>query len=579
MEYRYSSQSYDELDSVHGSVETAWSNLADRNLHILHPRKSCSSAVGAQSAHCPPLLAEYMRRTHASAQECNSAQAGDTGDRSSMCIEKTFDLEASAKSFVRGLANPCHPDLTDNSKTGRKVSAFLSSNDPLLHLFGEIHATPPTSSGSSSDESQSDYESIVVNKPPTLTRITKGDSKGKSKYRRWDHFAAVPKRQEVHSPVAAENDETMLSPRLSAPPSGCDLLFLVGNQQYLLSSSSMGLASKYVSQRKKVASAGLAIVDLSTHSPEEWKVVMEFLMPAAEPQGINWSNLTIVLPWFVEFQSLALLSEVDSFLLHNLLGGRRDGNQGRFINFPNLLKLTKIAIVCGLETTKVQARRFLRQGLLHPRKATAHTGGLVGGMEEHEDIELEWTLDDLQVLTRMMECYGELRDYLWEYAVIVYLPHDLDVSDPMVLVSNPLFPYLLREGMMQMMIVEGLDAASSPINELAHKLQKQNLSSSGSIGSDTTIPTNPASAVVKQQTRGEIQLHLHRIIQHIEKFEVEKDLRSIKQEQHSSEGFLTEDGASPREIRRRKTPKQAGPCPPAGLVRRPPESKADTFAC
>jgi hypothetical protein len=583
------SQSIDSLDSMmmHGSVETSSSNQLDRKLHILHRGTSVSPPSTDPYVPCPPSLAERMRETHARASKgCTSARYGEAVSRSTTCIERTFNV-GSAKAFVHKLANPCDPAFAENH--GRTVPSPFGKKHALSHLFGISNATPPTSSGSSSDESQSDHDSTVVDiAPPTPTRDSSkgGESASAFTYFRGQDVVTGQNTQPVQTSVAAYNFHMELPSQRSTPTSGCDLVFLVGDQQYQLPTSSLGLASKYASHRKKVAAEGHSVVDLSTHSAEEWKVVLEFLKPpATDSRGINWSNLPIVLPWFLEFQSLTLLSKADSFLLHNLLGGRiRDGSRGRVISIPNLLKLTRVAIVCGLETTKLQARRFLRQGLLQPRKATAPAGGPEG--EQNEDIELEWTLDDLQVLTRMVECFDDLREYLWEYAVIVYLPHDLDVSDSKVLVSNPLFPYLLREGMMQMMIVEGLDAVSSPINDPAFlngKVQNLSLGSSNSIGSDTTIPTNPASAFAKHQTHEEIELNLDRMIEHLEKFQVEKDLRTIQQLQQaksSEESFPNSEGdSSPRGNRRRKAKKKQSAAATAGPSRRSSKPHPDTFAC
>jgi hypothetical protein len=566
MEYEYS-KSYDTLDTLHGSVETSLSNLVDRNLHILHPRTSSSSPATSQNVQCPPSLADQIHQAHGS--RCANIVYGDIATRSPLCSEKTFNA-ASAKTFVHRLANPCHPDFTGSSKSGRTVSDFFNKRHALSHIFGQIPGTPPTSSGSSSDESQSDYDSTALDVPPTPSRCrTKGETIGELTYNKGQNVLTSPKCQASSNlAVTGEKNDLMISSLRSPPPSGCDLVLLVGDQRYLLSSSSMGLASKYVSQRQNLSAEGYFIVDLSTHSPEEWRIVLEFLKPSADSEEINWSNLPVVLPWFVEFQALAMMKEVDSFLLHNLLGGRRDGSGERPISLPNLLKVTKVAIVCGLETTKLQARRLLRQGLLEPRKSTVHAGCVESGVVDDEEIELEWTLDDLQVLTRMMECFDDLRRYLWEYAVIVYLPHDLDVSDSLVLVSNPLFPYLLREGMMQMMIVQGLDGISS----YTRKPQNQNLGSSGSMGSDTTIPTNHASAFGKHQTQEEVQNHLHRIIQHLEKFQVERYLRTKKELRPTSGRSLSYEGGSPRENRRKK---KLG----AGHSSRPSKAKPETFEC
>ena len=139
----------------------------------------------------------------------------------------------------------------------------------------------------------------------------------------------------------------------------------------------------------------------------------------------------------------------------------------------------------------------------------------------------------------MLKTFEDLRDFLWEYAVIVYLPHDLDIADSSNLVSNPLFPYLLREGMMQMMIVEEMESVNKSIEDqsrseetssnLSQKLTKTansvSTASAGTTCSATTIPTKPmASASISMPTQAQIHDHLHRIEFFMDKFSAEKDI-------------------------------------------------------
>jgi acyl-CoA reductase-like NAD-dependent aldehyde dehydrogenase len=119
---------------------------------------------------------------------------------------------------------------------------------------------------------------------------------------------------------------------------------------------------------------------------------------------------------------------------------------------------------------------------------------------------------------------------LWEYAVITYLPHDLDISDSLGLVKNPLFPYLLREGMMQMMIVESMEAPS--FNECSsasfHRKTSKSFSDA-TTSSDATIPTAP-SAPWRNLSQEEMARHLERTIQHLDKFQKEKDMRTVSED-------------------------------------------------
>jgi hypothetical protein len=465
-------QSYDTYDAVDAVSDTA--SILEKH-HILE-RSSGEKRCNLSKLKCPPSLAKEMRARKASSRSNRhqrAVQAEEQGEESSACItEKSFGLaSASAQSLVHTLANPCQPNFTMTS------SERKSSERPRLPR------TPPTSSSSS--ESDDDTQ-----------ETTEEDSS-------LVHASTFKNR------ISEDNGSRLFSSQRAPLPNGHDLVVLVGGEQYLLTSTSTGCSAERLRTESHHATVD---IDLSAHSPLEWNLVLESLRPSKQHrERVGWQKLPVVLPWFIELRSLALTSEVDMFLLYNVLGGRSDGTQ-RTISLSNLLKLSKIAYSCGLETTKMQVRRFLRQGLLHPRKQT----NSVSIVSEQEEFELDWTLEDLKVLAELMTSFDEFRDYLWEYAVITFLPHDLDISDAKSLVSNPLFPYLLREGMMQMMIMESMEATS--VSDSVNKKTNKSFSDA-TTASDITIPTSPA----KKLSQKEIERHLTRIIHHFEKFQVEKE--------------------------------------------------------
>ena len=498
----------------------------------------------------PPSLAEQM---HHSSSHRRRASDRAIHNSANNCIENNFDVSAisSAKSIAYQFANPCGLNNNSNNQGGQPM-------------------TPSTVCSSFSDESQSQGESLESYSPhgsmASLHLSPSGSRKPMNKARQKAKSILLPRRLTKYRSGGSDEDESR-RPSPSTPTNinnGNDdvTLLFVGDQRYLCPSGSMGLATKYFLSQQKEAEQ-FSYVDLSTHSPEEFKVVMGFLednSATATWDKINWKNIHIILPWFVEFQALPLMSAGDTFLLHNSLAGgeRGDSNSGngiastnRPISLSNLLALTRIAFACGLESTKLYTRRLLRQGLLEPRKQTNNQNSSGNNTmteldsspaEAAEDIELEWTLDDLRALAQILQTYDDLREYLWEFAVIVYLPHDLDISDSLGLVSNILFPYLLREGMMQMMIVEGIessypttdnntstDSASSFVsNNNNLKTCKSPLGSSFSeytSCSDTTIPT----AQRKKLTDDEMQDHLLSVVEHLEKFQAEKDTRTLEE--------------------------------------------------
>jgi hypothetical protein len=146
---------------------------------------------------------------------------------------------------------------------------------------------------------------------------------------------------------------------------------------------------------------------------------------------------------------LELLGDVDNFLLNASIecqNEKRDG-KGKGLTSSNLLLLTNIAYRCGLQATKSQMRHSLRARLQEPREDVATEN------EEHDNILIQWSLGDLQLLSELLYKYEDMRDSLWESALIMYLPHDLNVTHSHELVGNPLFPYLLREGMLQLAVL------------------------------------------------------------------------------------------------------------------------------
>ena len=536
------------------------------------------------------------------------------------CIENNFDIVKHSeniqnyKSIAYKFANPCSTIINDHLPGGlerKGKSEYVmhkerQNRQQQQHQHQQQPTTPSTVGSSYSeddDESQNDNEEEVE---PTIesdnkNRPTSMNRSGPSFSIDDDDDVQFPSRFGTGTGTGSDNNNNISND--SSNDSGNDVptLLLVGDQEYICPSGRGSLTSKYfITQRQKILSSSSSVgtetettttyddngnsylykyyVDLSTHSSQEFMFVKNFLEKwdndddddddDDDIHNINWNNMHIILPWFVEFQAKPLMNAVDMFLLHNTLWGHNNNNNNNdggvmvvgggnggdggdsdnnnITSLSNLLLLTQIAFICELETTKLNARKILRRRLLEPRKQNSEVddsrdGGRVEGRGEvgvGENIELEWTLDDLQTLAQILQSFDDLREYLWEYAIIVYLPHDLDISDSVGLVSNILFPYLLREGMMQMMIVEGIES-SFPTSESSfvnNKSQSTIGSSSFSTtelsttcSSDTTIPTNPSLSFPKRKTlttQEEIQHHLHNTIEQLEKFQIEKKMRT-----------------------------------------------------
>jgi hypothetical protein len=485
----------------------------------------------------PPSLTEQIRQS-SSSRKPPSSNDSNVQESAVKCIENNFDPATiySAKSIAYSLVNPC----------GISTTHVVDSN-----LGHPLPMTPSTVSSSSSDDSQASPGEYLDTCPSISSRRS-----SKSKSDNGQHaipFLGSLENRRASPPARSANVNT----------EDGDMIVFVGNEQYRFpsSGSSVSFASKYFLRQRKQAD-NFFYVDLSPHSSEEFNIVMDFFEKntAADTRGsIHWKNLPIFLPWFVEFQALPLMSAVDTFLLHNGLSASGDrgyrgdsGNRYRYVCLSSLLSLTQIAYACGLESTKSHARRLLRKGLLEPRKQTTNPELDSSRLSEvAEDIELEWTLQDLQVLAQIMQTHDDLREYLWEVAVIIYLPHDLDISDSIGLVSNNLFPFLLREGMMQMMIVEGIESTYQTNDSCFNtecSATSSSMSNSKALGSsfsehtscsDTTIPTTPSSQR-NSLTEKKMQQYFKSIIKQLKKFKAEKEARDImlEQPQHNS---LVED--------------------------------------
>jgi hypothetical protein len=227
----------------------------------------------------------------------------------------------------------------------------------------------------------------------------------------------------------------------------CDLVVFVGNgnEQFHHLSSIFGDASDYIMRRMVLGHDHQHnFVDFSNHSADGWKAAAEFFPPSYSGKAeLSWQVLPIVLPWFSELNSTVLLKDVDLFLLETVVVARIDEDEGKFLTVHNLLIIASIAYRCRLDSTKAQARQWLRNRLQQPSAES-----------DHQKNEIAFSLEDLQLLSTILIEFEELREYLWVSAIITYLPHDLNVLDSLGLVSNVLFPYLLREGMVQVCIMQ-----------------------------------------------------------------------------------------------------------------------------
>jgi hypothetical protein len=543
--YESFNESIDTFDAV-GTGDTVSGSTSYRNLPVLErmPKEETSRNCDMSKLKCPPSMVNHIRhhhKTESSSQNSGKYRhpidsmmySGDEEKTASAFVGKKFGL-SSAQSIVASFTNPCSPGIQsiteedeeddDDDDDDDCTNSFVKPS-PYSKRSSE---TPPTSCSSSESDGDDD-----------ISRSTEKDSA----YSVVRTSTVRQNQGRSHADQVQDGTNVLFSYR-SPLPNFRDVFVLVGSELYQLTNTSAGCIVKRLNDQATLPRDKMAVIDMSCHSPAEWNIVMGFLNPCKESrERISWSKLPLLLPWFVELPSLPLAGEADMFLLQNVLGGRSDGT-ARPINLESLLQLSKIAYSCGLESTKTQVRRFLRHSLLHPRK---HTSATSSNVSEQDEFELEWTLDDLKALAELMAIFDECREYLWEYAVITYLPHDLDISDSWGLVSNRLFPYLLREGMMQMMILESMEASTSSENAPFNRKTNKSFSDA-TTSSDTTIPTSPTKGLSPK----EIECHLIRIIRHLEKFQTEKDTHLTEYYSEDSSTISPDQAASSRNSGQRR---------------------------
>lgn len=282
---------------------------------------------------------------------------------------------------------------------------------------------------------------------------------------------------------------------VAMPPTSCDLIVAVGNQEFYYSSSILATSSDYLqSPAVKRNPDNRFYVCFPSQAPNEWLRVVKFLQsgPTGSEQ-LTWQSFPTVLPWFSELRLKDLLRDADLFLLETIVVSQSDDrSENVAITLQNLLILSDIGFSCSLELTKSQARQWLQAKLIHPQDSDLDEDG---DDTNEDDVELEWSLQDLQALSQILTKHKDLRDYLWDSSIIMYLPHDLSVDDSEILVSNPLFPYLLREGMVQLSIVQ----RAQRVIEQQRKRTTGSISPTLTSSSETTIPTNHLATVKKQR--------------------------------------------------------------------------------
>ena len=269
------------------------------------------------------------------------------------------------------------------------------------------------------------------------------------------------------------------------PPPACNLIVTVGRENFFYSSEILSVTSDYLNTSAAIQDRyGRYYVNFSHHTVDEWRPLVGFLQSyLVYASELTWKNFQAVFPWFYELEMKELLAQADAFLLDTAITSQ--GHQREYrMSISSLLLLTNIAFMCGLEFTKSRTQQWLRARLQEPEEKLLNFGKGIDVIVE--GTSLSWSLENLQTLSEMMVKFEDLRNYLWEPTVTMYLPQDLNVEDSLQLAGNILFPYLLREGMMQLVVLP----KEGEVFEDGSNLNSRSISPAPTSWSGTTMPTN-----------------------------------------------------------------------------------------
>jgi hypothetical protein len=435
-------------------------------------------------------------------------------------------MRSNASAVVATLANPCTGTPNVHQACLPSVSGTTLVNDTFTSTCTSTSGN--TSSTSSSDDNADDLDtscdlddldtSCLSRRSRNTLNTTLNTSITSTSSRR--------PRQKRSEHVVVK----------SPPPLSCDLVVRVGQQDFYHSSAVLGYASDYLKSQlrleKQKQRGSYYHIDFSHHRPEQWQVVLEYLQPRSlGVKQLTWEQVPIVLPWFTQFGLKVLLYDIDKFLLETVV----TQCQGE-LTLDNVLLLVRISFECSLVTTQSQARQWLKAMLLDPRyKQQKSSSSVKGGEHENETDDsdhndndndagsiLAWSLANLQFLSLILTESDTLREYLWESSMIQFLPHDLAVNDSKTLTKSPLFPDLLREGMMQLCIVERAQLLIEKTRALLTETELLEVNSILDCDSNNSVITPLQQLWPQEMLHGLLQ----GVVEHLDAFALENEQAS-----------------------------------------------------
>ena len=268
-------------------------------------------------------------------------------------------------------------------------------------------------------------------------------------------------------------------------------------------------------------------IDFTHKRVEEWEMFYPFLAPPVKQTvSVDIFNLPVLLPWFHEFQLPLLLHQCDAMLSSIIF---RPVNKAQTSDLQDVLLLLYIGLSCDL-----------------PRSQDLGIQTMQTYLKEAPQLFLKHTI--IQRLIILLQCFPQFQQVMWFSSIQNYLPLDLDLccdTDSMdsrdALLQNPLFPFLLREGLIK---------AKSRLRTKTYLQHKKKLrTGTAATGSTTTNTTTASSPSCLDQ-----QEHV---------FSEEFDLNGIHRDAHSispTETFLEElSGITPSDPVSAASPKVTSP--------------------
>ncbi len=429
-----------------------------------------------------------------------------------------------ASKIVCAFANPCM------SKMG-----LLSSVQKKKHVSSDFQHAPTDSSVASTIEQVTSRSSAN-----SLTSAETSDNEESSSDDGSMSQSTVKGENDTKSPSdVPQICDTTPDDSSPKPPHSCDLIVMIEAEHFFYSSDILNRHSKYLNNKSvRRDPDGRYYLDFPYHSAEEWRPFVGFIQShLVRASELSWNIFPSILPWFIELQMEAMLLDSDAFLVNTINGYQvNEQEDENVMSVTNVLLVANIAFSHGFESTKIRSQQWLKAKLQGPQEQLHNSDHRK--LHDDEELTLQWSLEDLQLLSELLLNFEALRNFLWESSIIQYLPHDLNVCDPKKLVVNILFPYLLREGMIQI-LVQANDSTTMTSDEQSKRSCR---SSSPTTEADSKLPIDDVARVAESGlTQDILKNYLQTTVENLDRFHKIKEKVKREAYQRRKEKVLSRE--------------------------------------